>query len=125
MPLFEYLCSACGRTSEVLQRLNEPPLTACPHCGGAVKKQISAPAFQFKGSGWYVTDYAKKGGGETAKAGAEAKSDAAAPADDGKSSSDSTTAAPSASKSETKSGAKGESASPAKSESKGGPAADS
>jgi putative FmdB family regulatory protein len=70
MPLYEYLCESCGRRSEVLQRLTEAPLTVCPHCGGNLKKLVSAPAFQFKGSGWYVTDYARGGGkpGEGEKA---------------------------------------------------------
>ena len=62
MPLYEYLCEACGRRTEVLQSFGDPPLAACPHCGGAVKKQFSAPAFHLKGSGWYATDYAKKSG---------------------------------------------------------------
>lgn len=60
MPLYEYLCESCGRRSEVLQRLDEPPLAICPHCGGALRKLLSAPSFQFKGSGWYQTDYARK-----------------------------------------------------------------
>jgi len=72
VPLYEYLCESCGRRSEVLQRLDEPPLAACPHCGGKVRKLLSAPAFQFKGSGWYLTDYARKGTkGEGGAAGAE------------------------------------------------------
>lgn len=66
MPLYEYRCRQCGELSEVMQRVSDPPLAACPSCGGEVKKLISAPAFQFKGSGWYVTDYARKGGGEKA-----------------------------------------------------------
>lgn len=64
MPLFEYVCEACGRKSEVLQRIADPPLETCPECGGRLRKLLSAPAFQFKGSGWYVTDYAKKGASE-------------------------------------------------------------
>ncbi len=78
MPLYEYQCQACGKRIEELQRLSDPPLTICPACGGPFKKLMSAPAFQFKGSGWYATDYAKKGGGEAgAKDGAkpEAKND--------------------------------------------------
>ncbi|HKF44886.1 MAG TPA: FmdB family zinc ribbon protein [Thermoanaerobaculia bacterium] len=59
MPLYEYVCQSCGKKTEVLQRLNERPLKICPHCGGKLKKAISAPAIQFKGSGWYVTDYAR------------------------------------------------------------------
>ena len=71
MPIYEYQCEDCERQIEVMQRVDEPPLAECPHCGGPVRKLISAPAFQFKGSGWYVTDYARKGqaeGGETAGA---------------------------------------------------------
>lgn len=59
MPMYEYRCQDCGELSEVLQRFDDPPLETCPECGGTVKKLISAPAFQFKGSGWYVTDYAR------------------------------------------------------------------
>jgi putative FmdB family regulatory protein len=61
MPIYEYQCEACERRTEAIQRLDEPPLTICPHCGGPLVKLMSAPAFQFKGSGWYVTDYAGKG----------------------------------------------------------------
>lgn len=61
MPLHEYLCGKCGKTSEILQAVGEKSATICPYCGGKLKKLISAPAIQFKGSGWYVTDYAKKG----------------------------------------------------------------
>jgi len=64
MPLYEYQCLACGEKSEVLQRFSDPPLAACPKCGGEVKKLLSSPAFQFKGTGWYATDYAGKKGGE-------------------------------------------------------------
>ena len=60
MPLYEYHCKKCGRF-ETLQRFSDGPLAACPTCGGAVERLISAPAFQFKGTGWYVTDYAKSG----------------------------------------------------------------
>jgi putative FmdB family regulatory protein len=64
MPIYEYQCQSCGKRTEVLQRMDEAPLAACPQCGGEVKKLFSAPAVQFKGSGWYATDYAgKKGGG--------------------------------------------------------------
>jgi putative FmdB family regulatory protein len=64
MPLYEYQCQNCGKKTEVIQRFDDAPLAACPSCGGEVKKLVSSPAFQFKGTGWYVTDYAgKKGGG--------------------------------------------------------------
>ena len=61
MPLYEYKCSECGTAFEVIQKIAEPPIKKCPQCGGSVKKVISAPALQFKGSGWYITDYARKG----------------------------------------------------------------
>lgn len=60
MPIYEYQCQRCDRRLETLQRVSEPPLTTCPECGGELKKLFSAPAFQFKGEGWYVTDYARK-----------------------------------------------------------------
>ncbi len=67
MPLYEYRCTSCGEHTEALQRLGEAPLTKCPHCGGVLERVISAPALQFKGSGWYVTDYGR-GGGNGSKA---------------------------------------------------------
>ena len=61
MPLYEYQCKKCHSLTERIQKFSDPPLTTCPHCGGELEQLISAPAVQFKGSGWYVTDYAKKG----------------------------------------------------------------
>ena len=58
MPLYEYQCIQCGERVEVIQRLSDPPYAHCPKCGGDMKKLFSAPAIQFKGSGWYKTDYA-------------------------------------------------------------------
>lgn len=60
MPIYEYKCLQCSARLELLQRANEASLKVCPKCGGALKKVISAPALQFKGRGWYITDYAKK-----------------------------------------------------------------
>jgi putative FmdB family regulatory protein len=60
MPLYEYECQECGRRIEVLQRFGEEPKATCDHCGGPLRKLLSAPMVQFKGSGWYVTDYAGK-----------------------------------------------------------------
>jgi putative FmdB family regulatory protein len=60
MPLYEYECEACGNRFERIQKFSDPPVGECPKCGGVVRKLISSPAIQFKGSGWYVTDYAKK-----------------------------------------------------------------
>jgi putative FmdB family regulatory protein len=59
MPLYEYKCLACRSLLEVLQKVNDPRLKKCPKCGGLLKKVLSPPALQFKGSGWYVTDYAQ------------------------------------------------------------------
>ncbi len=67
MPLYEYKCDKCGGTFEVIQRFSDPPVETCRMCGGPVRKVLSAPAIQFKGSGWYVTDYGRKGSFEAAK----------------------------------------------------------
>jgi len=67
MPLYEYLCKKCGHRFERIQKFSDPLVKKCPECGGAVEQVLSAPAVQFKGSGWYVTDYAKKPAGATAK----------------------------------------------------------
>lgn len=65
MPLYEYLCGSCGHRFERIQKFSDPPVTECPSCGAhAVEKQVSSPAIQFKGSGWYITDYAKSGSGK-------------------------------------------------------------
>src|SRR5262245_51317523 len=67
MPLYEYQCEACSHRFERIQKFSDPPIETCPTCGGAVRKLISSPAIQFKGSGWYITDYAKKSSGDGAK----------------------------------------------------------
>jgi len=61
MPLYEYSCHRCGKTFEVRQKFSDEPLKVHPDCGGEVEKLISRSALQFKGTGWYVTDYAKSG----------------------------------------------------------------
>jgi len=58
MPIYEYVCKTCRKTTEAIQRVGERPLRICPHCGGKLKKVASVSAIQFKGSGWYVHDYA-------------------------------------------------------------------
>ena len=63
MPIYEYACKKCGKTIEVIQKFSDPALRKHKECGGALTKLISASGFQFKGTGWYVTDYAKKSGG--------------------------------------------------------------
>jgi len=60
MPLYEYQCAKCRHVCEVLQKVGAKPLEKCPQCGGPMAKRVSSPAIQFKGNGWYVTDYAKK-----------------------------------------------------------------
>jgi putative FmdB family regulatory protein len=68
MPLYEYQCKKCGHRFERIQRFSDPLVKKCPECGGKVEQLLSAPAVQFKGSGWYVTDYPKKpAGGSAAK----------------------------------------------------------
>ena len=68
MPLYEYKCLKCGRKTEKIENMNGPHLKKCPHCGGKVEAMFSAPAIQFKGSGWYVTDYGgKKSGSDSGK----------------------------------------------------------
>jgi putative FmdB family regulatory protein len=81
MPLYEYRCSKCGKTFELLQKFSDAELKKHPGCGGKVEKLISASGFQLKGSGWYATDYAAKGSGKEAKA--EAKANAEAKGGDG------------------------------------------
>lgn len=66
MPLYEYQCTKCGHRFEQIQKFSDPPAKKCPECGGKVEQLLSAPAVQFKGSGWYVTDYARKGSSSAA-----------------------------------------------------------
>ena len=77
MPLYEYLCPKCGRF-ELIRKFSDAAVTKCPTCGAEVQKLLSAPAIQFKGTGWYITDYARKDGksgtGDSSK-GPSAKSD--------------------------------------------------
>jgi putative FmdB family regulatory protein len=61
VPLYEYQCETCGRF-EVIRKFSDEPLIACPTCGKPIQKLLSAPAIQFKGTGWYITDYARKNG---------------------------------------------------------------
>jgi len=67
MPLYEYQCDACSNRFERIQKFSDPPVDACPSCGGTVRKLLSSPAIQFKGSGWYITDYAKKSSSDGGK----------------------------------------------------------
>ena len=81
MPLYEYRCLKCDRHTDKIENVNGPHLKKCPHCGGKVESVITAPAIQFKGSGWYVNDYGKKtSGGDSSKS---EKSDRAEKAEKG------------------------------------------
>ncbi len=105
MPLYEYECRECGHRVEVIQRFSDEPLTTCEECQGPLKKLLSAPAVQFKGTGWYVTDYARKGSGAAATAGGkESRSE-------GKSEGDGSKETSADSKSQSKSDSKSESGS--------------
>lgn len=81
MPLYEYQCRSCSHRFERIRKFSDPPLRKCPECGGKVQKLVSSPAFQFKGSGWYVTDYARK----SESSGSESRDDATKPDKDSKS----------------------------------------
>ena len=88
MPLYEYKCERCGDTFEIIQKFSDQPLTTHEGCGGAVERLISTSALQFKGSGWYVTDYAKSGAGgasKNGKDGGESKSESSSKSEGGKS----------------------------------------
>ncbi|HYX69133.1 MAG TPA: zinc ribbon domain-containing protein [Terriglobales bacterium] len=61
MPLYEYKCRKCGHRFERIVKFSDPPLRKCPECGGKVEQLLSRSAVHFKGSGWYVSDYARKG----------------------------------------------------------------
>jgi putative FmdB family regulatory protein len=123
MPLYEYQCSKCGNVFEVIQKYSDAPLKKHQGCGGKVEKLISAPSFQFKGSGFYLTDYGRGGvkpDGKT-EAQADAKSDAKSDVRNdvkNESKSDSKTEGKSETKSDTKSDTKTESKTEAKSEKK-------
>jgi putative FmdB family regulatory protein len=75
MPIYEYQCAKCGKTIEVIQKFSDKPLKKHQECGGNLTKLISAAGFQFKGSGWYVTDYARKGQSEKSEGAESSKKD--------------------------------------------------
>lgn len=107
MPIYEYQCLQCNVKHEIIQRYSENPLEHCPKCGGEMKKLISSPAIQFKGSGFYKTDYPSASAGSGSKSSSESKPDSG-----GESKSEGSA------KSETKSDSKSDSKSETKSESK-------
>ena len=65
MPLYEYRCLHCDARFERIQKFSDPPIQKCETCGGRLEQLLSSPAIQFKGSGWYITDYARKSAGES------------------------------------------------------------
>jgi putative FmdB family regulatory protein len=71
MPLYEYQCQSCHTRFEEIRKFSDPPLETCPTCGGPVLKLVSSPAFQFKGTGFYITDYGRKPEGGNEKAGTD------------------------------------------------------
>ncbi|MFZ0798583.1 MAG: zinc ribbon domain-containing protein [Terriglobales bacterium] len=74
MPLYEYLCKKCGHRFEEIRKFSDKQPKKCPECGGVLEQVISAPAVQFKGSGWYVTDYAKTGAASASSASSDSES---------------------------------------------------
>ena len=117
MPLYEYECQACGERFELIRKFSDPPVDACTKCGkGPVTRLLSSPAIQFKGSGWYITDYARAAKPGGAAAGSSNGDGAAAgeKKDDGKSEAK-------GAKSETKTESKSESKSESKTDSKPAP----
>jgi putative FmdB family regulatory protein len=101
MPIYEYTCKKCAARVEILQKLSDKPLTKCKKCGGRLEKQWSTSGIQFKGSGWYVTDYARKDSDKKSGDAGEPKADAKT---------DAKSESKSENKSESTSGAKSESA---------------
>ena len=112
MPLYEYVCDACGHRFEVIRKFSDAPLDRCPKCGGPIHKLQSAPAFHLKGTGWYITDYGRKDSGSSGGESGESKSGGS-----GESKSETKTGEKSESKTDTKSETKTEAA-PAASETK-------
>jgi putative FmdB family regulatory protein len=74
VPLYEYECKKCGHRFERIQKFSDKPVTRCPECGGKVEQLLHAPAVQFKGSGWYVTDYARKSSSSSSDSGSKSDS---------------------------------------------------
>lgn len=100
MPLYEYQCESCKTRFERIQKFSDPPVEECPHCGkGPVRKLLSSPAIQFKGSGFYITDYAKKSSSE---AGSKSKSSSESSTSSSSDTKSDTKASDSATKSEKK-----------------------
>ena len=102
MPLYEYQCEKCAHRFEVIQKFSDAPIEVCPKCGGHVVKLLSSPAIQFKGTGWYITDYAKSGS-RTSKDSKDHAPTSSSSTSSSESKSDSKSATKTESKTETKS----------------------
>jgi putative FmdB family regulatory protein len=102
MPLYEYQCESCDKRFEKIQKFSDPPIETCPSCGGRVNKLFSSPAIQFKGTGWYITDYAKKSSSDGANKSSTDSASKSAPAPSSTDTSTTTPAAPSTSDSSSK-----------------------
>jgi putative FmdB family regulatory protein len=113
MPLYEYQCEACGHRFEVIQKFSDAPIETCQRCPGVVRKLLSSPAIQFKGSGWYITDYARAG-----KSDSGSSSESGAPKSESGGSAESKSESKSESKTDTKTESKSE-ATPAKASTSG------
>jgi putative FmdB family regulatory protein len=110
MPIYEYQCTKCNDRTEVIQKFSDPPYAICDKCGGDVRKLMSAPAIQFKGSGFYKTDYASASSKAETKAGSsETKSESSSESKPSETKTESKSEAKSETKSETKAPAKTES----------------
>jgi putative FmdB family regulatory protein len=103
MPLYEYQCDACGHRFEVIQKFSDAPPAICGKCGGALRKLPSSPAIQFKGSGWYITDYARASKSDGSGA---AKNDSASPSGESKTSTETKTEAKAETKPDSKTDSK-------------------
>jgi putative FmdB family regulatory protein len=117
LPLYEYQCDACGQRFEVIQKFSDSPIATCVKCGaGPVHKLASSPAIQFKGSGWYITDYARAGKGDASATGSKpgTSGDAATGESKSESKSESRSESSGEGKSQTKSDTKSESKSESK-----------
>ncbi len=79
MPIYEYECTSCGERFDVMQKFSDPPVKTCRLCKGKVRKVLAAPALQFKGSGWYITDYAGKNAANNTEGKAQSSGEAAKP----------------------------------------------
>jgi putative FmdB family regulatory protein len=106
LPIYEYKCEGCGETFEVIQKFADEPLTVHEKCGGAVHRLLSAPSFQFKGSGWYATDYAKSSSSPAHTESGKSESGKSESGKTDKSESSSKTSTETATKTETKSESK-------------------